>query len=85
MSEHRWRLIIETNTGDPSGSSDKVEQCSCCSVVRHTYSYSTEARRMSHVREFFLGEIIPPLDECPGLLRMLPALTVTESTAEPLL
>lgn len=84
MSGHDWRVIVQAG-GWPAGHTDTVEQCRCCGVVRHTYCYATLERQMSTARAFFLGESVPVDDECRGLLQMLPELTVTESTVEPLL
>lgn len=83
MSDHAWQTIL-TVTGSP-GSTDTIEQCRVCGVVRHIYCYATLERQMSTSRAFFLGESAPVDDECKGLLGMMPELPGIESAVEPLL
>lgn len=84
VSGHAWQSILQI-AGSSPGSTDSVEQCRSCSVVRHTYSYSTLERQMSTVRTFFLGDSVVVDDECKGLLRMLPVASEVENTVEPIL
>lgn len=83
VSNHDWRSIVQVGSAP---STDTVEQCRQCGVVRHVYSYATLERQMSTVRAFFLGETVQPDDECRGLLRMLPECPEPEGESpEPLL
>lgn len=81
VSDHAWRQLLQVGSAP---STDTVEQCRACGVVRHVYSYATLERQLSTERRYSLGELVP-VGECLGLLGMLPAAQDTESSAEPVL
>jgi hypothetical protein len=82
VSAHDWRQLLQVGR---DGSTDTVEQCRKCGVVRHVYGYATLERHLSTVRSFVLAETVPTDDECRGLLAGLPEATDVASSVEPVL
>ena len=83
MSDHSWRQLLQL--AGNSGSTDTIEQCRTCGVVRHVYTYTTLKQQLSTARSYSLAEPVPTDDECRGLLGMLPAAADVPSAAEPVL
>lgn len=83
MSDHDWQHLL--TVAGSAGSTDTVEQCRSCGIVRHTYSYATIERQLSTARMFSLGESVPVDDECKVVLGTTPELPDRESAVEPLL
>lgn len=71
MVEHDWRLILQRAEG---ASTDTIEQCSKCNVVRHVYLFATLARQLGETRHFEHGQIVAAREQCGPALPTTPEL-----------
>ncbi len=62
LSEHAWTLIIQVGNAP---STDAVEQCRGCGIVRHTYQHIGPSSSSGVVRWFRNGIPAIPTEECP--------------------
>lgn len=74
MTDHDWTTVVRL-VGS-AGSTDTVEQCRACGIVRHSYCYATLERQLSTERYFDTGIEVRArdcVDPAPDTLTELPA------------